>query len=276
MILQSLVSRGGKVLDSNFPAVARRLRARRDARMWRDQPAIDTGLGFSLKGEQGIVASRDEEGETAAMRDLLNHADVMIDVGANVGFFTCLAATMGKHVLAIEPSAHNLRNLYANVRDNDLSGVEIFPVALSDHPGIMDLFGAGQGASLIRGWGGIKATHSAPTPINTLDNLLAGRFQDKRLVVKVDVEGAELSVLRGAEATLTRSPRPSWLVEIGLTENFGGAVNPHFAEIFETFWQHGYTCHNIAANQRVEPEDVRRWLATGKQDFGFINYVFKA
>jgi hypothetical protein len=76
--------------------------------------------------------------------------------------------------------------------------------------------------------------------VNTLDRLLEGRFLRQRLLIKVDVEGAEYSLLQGASQTLARNPAPQWTVEVGLTENFGGDVNPHFLAVFEKFWSHGY------------------------------------
>ena len=50
--------------------------------------------------------------------------------------------------------------------------------------------------------------------ITTLRTLPGDRFDGKELLIKIDVEGAEYGVLRGAERTLTMLPHPTWIVEI--------------------------------------------------------------
>ena len=94
--------------------------------------------------------------ETALMRQHLSQSDVFIDVGANIGFYSCLARSLGKQVIAIEPLLKNLNHLYSNLIDNTWKDVEVFPVGLSDHPGLAVLYGASStGASLISNWVGL-------------------------------------------------------------------------------------------------------------------------
>src|SRR5262249_11602765 len=79
-------------------------------------------------------------------------------VGANIGYFSCLAASRCKHVLAFEPQPINLEYLLANVRTNGLKNIEVFPMALGDRAGVLDLFGASAtGASAIQHWGVLTA-----------------------------------------------------------------------------------------------------------------------
>jgi hypothetical protein len=113
-------------------------------------------------------------------------------------------------------------------------------------------------------------------PLSTLDTQLRGRFEGARLVVKIDVEGAEHGVLAGALHTLARAPAPVWLVEVCFSENFpGGAINPSFRQVFERFWNAGYTASSLEASRVVEPADVDRWLRNGARDFGYVSYVFE-
>ena len=66
----------------------------------------------------------------------------------------------------------------------------MFPVALSDAPGVLTLYGAsGPSASLIPNWAGYSARTQTMVPVSTLDRVLAGRFGGRRLFVKMDVEG---------------------------------------------------------------------------------------
>jgi hypothetical protein len=93
-------------------------------------------------------------------------------------------------------------------------------------------------------------------------------------VIKLDVEGAEYSVLKGAEETLARYPRPKWLIEICLNEFHPQGLNPHYFETFELFWSNGYTVRTADdASKEVTRDQVARWVAQGRSDSGVINYL---
>lgn len=82
-----------------------------------------------------------------------------------------------------------------------------------------------------------------------MDNVLAGRFSGERLLLKIDVEGAEYAVLKGAIATLARTPKPAWLLEICLQEFHPGGANPDFREIFDPFHSHGYVAYAVTCRR---------------------------
>ena len=174
--------------------------------------------------------------------------------------------------MAVEPQPRNVQLLLRNLRINRFD-VEVLPLALADKVGVLPLYGGGQGASLSRGWGGMKATYSSLVPVSTLDSILAGRFADQPLLVKLDVEGHEKQVMEGAAQTLAR-PNVSWLVEHGLTENFAD-VNPNFRALFEIFWDNGYTACTLEPEREVTSVDVDRWLAQKRRDFGGIDLLFQ-
>jgi hypothetical protein len=151
----------------------------------------------------------------------------------------------------------------------------VFPVALSNKPAITTLYGAGTGASLIGGWADTSPLLRQTIAVSTLDILLGSRFEGKRLVIKIDVEGAEYSVLAGAPNTLAMSPRPTWLVEICLSEHHPTGINPDFVKTFNTFWQNGYYAMTADRKSKVVfPDDVKRALSTGTCEWGH-NFVFK-
>jgi hypothetical protein len=73
-----------------------------------------------------------ERVETETISRLLNDADVFVDVGANIGYYSLLALQRGKRVVAFEPQGHNLRAFYASLEANGWQDpVEVFPVALA-------------------------------------------------------------------------------------------------------------------------------------------------
>lgn len=215
--------------------------------------------------------------ETRIFVKLLDLTDVFVDVGANLGYYCCFALQRSKAVVAFEPQAHNLTCLYQNLAANAWhENIEVFPIALSSRPGLVTLFGAsGPSASLVKNWAGYWSLFKQTVAANTLDNILAGRFPDGRLIIKIDVEGAEFGVLTGALATIARLPRPIWLIEICLKEYHPSGINPDYANIFDLFRRHGYSCY--AADEKctpVEPADIQRWLDTGVREIATFNYVF--
>ncbi len=266
-----------KSLVERYPALAFAYRTIRDEwtiHSWRPQ---STPYGFRLIGNREMVEGSFEPEETALIRDYLREAEVFVDVGANIGFYTALARSLGKKTIAVEPLSQNLSYLYANLRENGWSDVEVWPLGLAESPGTGVLYGASTGASLIRGWAGGSPLLRRPIAISTLDILLGSRFNGRRLVIKIDVEGGEHEVLRGAAKTLEMLPRPVWLVEISLTELHPAGINRHYIATFEAFWQHGYEARTADSDRRpVSRSEVQRWLNLRARDFGTSNYIFTA
>jgi FkbM family methyltransferase len=216
-----------------------------------------------------------EPEETMLIQQLLTSVDVFVDVGANVGLFACLARRLGKYTIAIEPLRENLDFLYANLEINGWRDVEVYPVGLAHHPGLATLHGFGTGASLLSGWANIPASLCRTIPVSTLDIILGDRFQGQHLLIKVDVEGAEFDLLKGAGAVMASDPAPTWIMEICLTDHHPAGINPHFLDTFNTMWRRGYRSWTADRERHpVEPATVERWLEQGKCDFGKINFLF--
>ena len=251
-------------------------------KIWRNTTEVMTPLGFKLtSGHQPAYelmrTGKFETEETAVIARLLAQVDLFVDVGANLGYYTCLALQNGKTVVAVEPQAQNLRCLFRNLMANGWQeGVEVYPVALSDKPGLLTLYGAsGPSASLIRNWAGYSPRHKQIVPVSTLDNILGGRFLDKRLFIKIDVEGAEYKVLEGAHATLARNPKPIWLLEICLHEYHPEGMNPDYRKTFQLFWGNGYRVYTASDTPKlVTPDDADRWVEKKFCDSGTFNYLF--
>jgi FkbM family methyltransferase len=249
-----------------------------DAKMRREFrrcPIADTPQGFRFAGPATMQDGSFEPEEQAFLSARLKDADVFVDIGANIGFFTCMARLGGTRVVAVEPASQNLDLLFKNIRANGWTDVEVFPVGLAEQPGLGTLYGDGTGASLLTRWAGISETWQRTIPLTTLDALLGGRFPGQRLVIKIDVEGTEHAVVAGATDTLARRPAPVWLLEVCFTENFPSGVNPHFREVFNRFWNAGYSVTSLEAGRRVGRDDVARWLETGRRDFGYVSYIFE-
>lgn len=251
-------------------------------KVWTKTKEVVTPLGFKLTSGlhpayELMRSGKFEIEETAIISRLLPRVDVFVDIGANLGYYTCLALLSGKPVVAFEPQQQNLQCLFQNLTANGWEDkAEVFPLALSDRPGLLTLYGAsGPSASLIKNWAGYSSHFKKTVPVSTLDNVLAGRFSDQRLFIKMDVEGAEYHVLKGALLTLALSPKPIWLLEICLEEFHPEGSNPDFQQIFQLFWEHGYQAFTATENPKlVKPSEVANWVEKGHADSGTFNYVF--
>lgn len=163
--------------------------------------------------------------------------DVVWDIGANVGIFSFAAASLASstgHVLAVEPDiwlAH-LMQKSARLHRNQTLSIDILPAAIADSCGIEPFLIAARGrASNVLAkaggrsqMGGCRERNLVPT--FTLDQLL--NISAKPNFIKIDVEGAEVSVLKGAKRILSEI-RPIIYCETGpdykteITEIFHGA-----------------------------------------------------
>lgn len=144
--------------------------------------------------------------------------DVAVDVGAHIGGYTAALATGYGRVFAFEPNPDLLPLLRQSVEGRE--NVFIRSEAVSDFTGdsIFYLGQSSEGGGLynVHPVNGEKASGSIPVKSTRLDDIVFGGKVD---FVKIDTEGAELKVVRGAEETL-RQFRPRLLVEIHAEENW--------------------------------------------------------
>lgn len=231
-----------------------------------------TPYGFKFVGPKELQYGLYEPDETRLIQSYLKESTVFVDIGANMGYYTCLAKSAGLKVVAIEPLLYNLEYLYVNLETNGYYDVEVFPVGLAAKPCLATLFGPGTAASLIRDWAG-TSTKKRIVPLSTLDAIIGDRFTDEKLLIKVDVEGAEYEMLKGASRILAAFPESAWIVEIVLLGNHPEELNPNFLQTFEKFWSHGYKAYTIGEDVKlVSRNDVSMWI---KQKSPGGNFLFK-
>lgn len=265
-----------KFVEKHLPGLAIRYRSWRDRRIFEAQVMRPTSLGFDFIGVPGMPESRTESGEVAALRELLRGKDLFVDVGANCGLYSLVACHAGVPVLAIEPNELNFSRLQQNLAHNGYDAGQALNLAVGAEKGRSLLYGGGEGASLLKNWGGMASTYAREVDVESLDDLMRSRASAGQVLIKLDVEGHELAVLAGARGLLAGRASASWIVEHSFRENHQGRVNPRFMELFELFWGAGYGCATFdLARRPVLREDVVRWLDTGVRDFGHVNYVFQ-
>lgn len=177
----------------------------------------------------------------------LTEDDVFYDVGANVGFTSFVALTKGvKHVFAFEPDPINLQvfntnlNLNKDLRDR----CTIIGKAISESPGRLSFThapSANMGLGKLSSSGG---SNTIEVDVTTLDAFVAGcEGVIAPTVIKIDVEGWELQVLRGGIKTITNH-RPRLIVFEADCDAYGNMVDGQLEEFFN---HHNYTFHRIGS-----------------------------
>jgi FkbM family methyltransferase len=222
------------------------------------------------------MSDPEEARHVQTLERLIDGTEVFVDVGANVGFFTSLARARGRRVIAVEPFPLNVASLKRNVSENGWDDVEIHAVGLADREGDGVLYGRDTLASRVQGWALPGDPWQERIDLATLDALLHDRFDSLAIAIKVDIEGGEFDLLRGADRTLRRRPAPVWDIEIAFDENHPGGRNPNFAQTFDAFFSRGYHATTVTAQggRDVTAADVSRWIRGGRREFGTMNYVF--
>ena len=258
-----------------FPRLAILYRSVRDQLKSMDEPKL-TPWGFKLAGnavmEQGVF----EPAETEIVRTLLKEVDVLVNVGANVGYYCCHALSMGIPVIAFEPMARNFRYMYKNIKANEWDGVEIFPIALSNKVGLLEIYGDDTGASLIKGWAGIPEDFKSIVPCSTMDAVLSTRLRGNKALILVDIEGAEKWMLEGSTIMLNNNPKPIWLIEIMTKDHQPNnlKINPNLKSTFQILFQNGYKAFSADKEMRpITMEEVEN-VSTGKTEFSVYNFLF--
>lgn len=155
---------------------------------------------------------------------ILPYDGIVLDIGANQGEFTVASAIHAQQgtVIAVEPVDAIRRQLLANIRLNELRNVRVVPYALGEHAGEIDLYnhvGNFTDGLLHTGLATFYSTKQRDQLIGrvkvaSLDELWPTWNFDRLDLIKIDVEGAEWSVLRGAHGLLQRY-RPKLIIEIG-------------------------------------------------------------
>lgn len=143
---------------------------------------------------------------TAFLQQQLAKGDYFLDLGANIGYFTCLAASLvgesGK-VMAFEPFAENVKFLHLNQNVNQFDQIEIFPMAVADDNKLC-LFDNSGSNGFIRDMSDRVSRVVASTPVYStkLDDAL--KAVPRIDMIKIDTEGAEFLALSGAKMLLEK------------------------------------------------------------------------
>ena len=136
---------------------------------------------------------------TAHISKVLSKDDIVVDLGANIGYYALIESKICKKVYAIEPVEKNIEFLKSNVELNKCENIEIFPMAIGDKP-TLALMNISSTSNLHSFYPLQNAVCKKEMEMDTLDNFL--KDKEKPTFVRMDIEGYELKVLHGMKDTL--------------------------------------------------------------------------
>ena len=153
---------------------------------------------------------------TRRVESILKPGDLFVDIGANIGWQTLMAGRLGARVISFEPSPNVFDHLQRNVSLNQFSSVELRSVALSDHEGeavmtLSDPNANNDGTGTLEGGDNSGPQHTVK--LSTFDSEIGSRNEVVRLI-KIDVEGHEIGVLKGMQESLKKGLVKSLIIEI--------------------------------------------------------------
>jgi FkbM family methyltransferase len=212
-----------------------------------------------------------EAGPIDRLREFVPSGSLVIDVGANVGFFSLRFAKWvgdGGKVISIEPEDRNYNSLILTLRRKGfLNRVDALKAVSAAAPGTMFLE--------------INPVHPAdhklsrdgsglPVTAVTLDDLVQDKGCLKPALVKIDVQGAEMLVLKGA-ADILKIARPALFIELheeGL-RRFGTSVSAILAHLSEQGYE-AYWLKRTGSHKKASPADIDAKVAR----IGYVDVLF--
>jgi FkbM family methyltransferase len=237
---------------------------------WREQSTDTTGRTVygarMLLNTKNVVDRRIfmlglwEPNVTEIFRHAIGPGDVVLDVGANIGYYTLLASKLagpaGK-VYAFEPVSPVRARLENNLELNGCRNVKVIRSAAWDSvgtsvirtPDSMDF--ALSSLSGSKDSGGGKGAREEAVPLAPVESCVEESDYSKIRLIKIDIEGAELHALRGMEKILS-TPNDRLLIIIEYKPDYLKSIGENPADFFAIFHRHGFKPYELKINYSEE------------------------
>jgi FkbM family methyltransferase len=188
-------------------------------------PYLNGKYLFAKNGTTSAVGNwycgLDEYEDMSFVLDMLNSGELFVDVGANIGSYSILAATKGAEVIAIEPIPSTFKALNQNILFNEFNDlIKTVNIGLGNKKDILE-FSTDQGTMnhVLKKGEDVKQMVKVQVQVRTLDDELNGRVPK---IIKIDTEGFETNVIEGAKKTLINPNLFAVIIEInGNGANYG-------------------------------------------------------
>jgi FkbM family methyltransferase len=216
-------------------------------------------LAYDSALDNSLVTGSFEDAEAQFLIRYLRPGMTVLDLGAHHGFYTLLSSKCvgpDGRVIAFEPSPREGVRLRTHVRLNKCRNVSIESVALGSTNGTAKLFlvdGQEDWCNSLRPPAVQASTRVVTVDVISLDHYLSRAELGSIDFIKLDVEGAELEVLKGARTLLHSEKRPVFLAEIYDIRTAAWGYRAH--EIVQMLKSCGYSWFWLGGEGRLKPID---------------------
>jgi FkbM family methyltransferase len=197
-----------------------------------------------------VVSGIYEELETSILIQIAQMSSIMIDVGANVGYYAIELGNRMKalsKIVAFEPVSQSFEQLNLNISLNNLeSKVKTVQLALSNREEVIDLYipqVSGSSATSARNLHPQESFRIEEVKTTKLDSFLESNNIEDCDLIKIDVEGAELFVIEGSMATI-RKNHPTIFAE--LLRKWSAEFSYHPNDVIDILASEGYNCFAVS------------------------------
>jgi FkbM family methyltransferase len=229
----------------------------------RIEHGIRMRLHFDSELARLIYCDDFESIERNFVNDFLRPGDVFVDVGANIGLFSLIAANRAGNsgmVYAFEPAGKTFHRLHENLKINDFKNAQCFQLALSDQSGEFPFYTSEDGFDA---WNSIAHPIAGKSFSKESVQCLAwdhfARIHDllgKVTMMKIDVEGWESRVLEGARESFSREDAP--LLQVEFTDKASTSAGSSCKRLYQLLENLGYRMFSYDASARELIHDPLR------------------
>lgn len=210
-----------------------------------------------------------EPTETELLKREINKGDVVLDIGAHIGYYTLLAAKLvgekGK-VFAFEPAPDNFALLKKNVDINSYNNVVLIQKAVSNESARIKLFLTETSSVSYRIYDSMDERKSIIVDTITLDEFFED-YKGNINFIKMDIEGSEGKALQGMINLLKENGNIKVATEFYPSALRSSGITPE--DYLKLLLQHGFKLYCINERERIiKPTDIARlmsWVASGGQ-----------
>ncbi len=206
-----------------------------------------------------------EQDEIIFLRKFLKPADTFIDIGANIGLFSLHAAQIISpkgRIYAFEPTPITFSRLKENIELNEFQNIiTAYNIGLSSNKGKLFLNVSTDGHDAWNTFAQnseISFDKKIEINVTTLDSYLAENniYSKDIALIKMDVEGWEMEVLKGAKELLSKQDAPVFMVEFTESNLFAAGTNCY--ELYDNFVSFGYKWYVYNSKNNTLTEDTKR------------------
>lgn len=234
---------------------------------------FDTAVGSIIRDEKAFEPFI---GET--LRLILKPGMTLLDVGANIGYFTLLGSRLvgdKGRVISVEANVENYKLLMLSRLINGFNNIEAYPLAVTDHAGAIHYYhstGSDGVAFRLDTSNDDFFENAVVVPAVTIDSLIPENT--KVDVIKIDIEGGEIFALKGAERLIRRN-RPRIISEfsVGMPKRHYGIEAREFLDYMQGL---GYSFSMIERDpyrisDKKSADDIMAYFSTGTGEASMFN-----